>query len=133
MYLEVALKKPDKEEFVKAMYKELQDYINTKHWKAVPATSVPRNKIPMPMVWSMKRKRNPIGEVIKYKARLCAGGHKSLEFMDYWDTYSPIMSWNPEGLNVGTDIGDISLLLRTFQRGAKSLNTTRCLEVPGHL
>ena len=92
MYLEVALKKPDKEEFVKAMYKELQDYINTKHWKAVPATSVPRNKIPMPMVWSMKRKRNPIGEVIKYKARLCAGGHKSLEFMDYWDTYSPIMS-----------------------------------------
>ena len=47
----------------------------------------------LPMVWSMKRKRNPIGEVIKWKARLCAGGHRSKEFVDYWDTYSPVVSW----------------------------------------
>ena len=45
------------------------------------------------MVWSMKRKRNPIGEVTKWKARLCAGGHRSTEFVDYWDTYSPVVSW----------------------------------------
>ena len=46
------------------------------------------------MVWSMKRKRNPIGEIVKWKARLCAGGHKSIEFLDYWNTYSPVVSWN---------------------------------------
>ena len=42
----------------------------------------------------MKRKRNPVGDVIKWKARLCAGGHRSLEFVDYWDTYSPVVSWS---------------------------------------
>ena len=45
------------------------------------------------MVWPMKRKRNPVGEIIKWKARLCAGGHRSVEFVDYWDTYSPVVSW----------------------------------------
>jgi hypothetical protein len=42
----------------------------------------------------MKRKRNPVGDILKWKARLCAGGHKSLEFVDYWNTYSPVVSWS---------------------------------------
>ena len=45
------------------------------------------------MVWPMKRKKNPLGEVIKYTARICVGGHRSIEFIDYWDTYSPVVSW----------------------------------------
>ena len=45
------------------------------------------------MAWAMKRKRNPVGEILKWKARLCAGGHRSKEFVDYWDTYSPVVSW----------------------------------------
>ena len=31
---------------------------------------------------------------MKWKARLCAGGHKSIEFLDYWSTYLPVVSWN---------------------------------------
>lgn len=46
------------------------------------------------MVWSMKRKRNPIGEVVKWKARLCAGGHRSIDFVNYWATYSFVVSWS---------------------------------------
>jgi hypothetical protein len=46
------------------------------------------------MVWAMKRKRNPLGEIIKVKARLCAGGHRSIENVDYWDTYAPVVSWS---------------------------------------
>ena len=53
-----------------------------------------QSKKTIPMVWSMKRKRNPLGEIIKWKARLCAGGHKSVEFIDYWATYSPVVTWN---------------------------------------
>ena len=41
----------------------------------------------------MKRKRNPVEEIIKWKARLCAGGHRSVEFVDYWDTYSHVVFW----------------------------------------
>ena len=94
MYLEEAMRQPDRDHFIKAMYKELEDHIGRHHWKIVPITSVPPGKIPLPMVWSMKRKRNPIGIITKWKARLCAGGHKSIEFVDYWSTYSPVVSWS---------------------------------------
>jgi hypothetical protein len=94
MHLEEALRQPDREEFIKAMKKELNDHIDRKHWKVIPASAVPKHKVPIPMVWSMKRKRNPIREIIKWKARLCARGHRSLEYVDYWSTYSPVVSWN---------------------------------------
>ena len=45
------------------------------------------------MVWFMKRKRNLLGEITKWKARICASGHKSIEFVDYWPTYYPVVSW----------------------------------------
>ena len=93
MYLNEAMAEPDREQFIDAMKKELLDHINRKHWKVVPIKSIPKGKKCLPMVWSMKRKRNPIGEITKWKARLCAGGHKSVEFVDYWDTYSPVVAW----------------------------------------
>jgi hypothetical protein len=94
MILDEALKEPDWDQFIKAMRKELMDHVGRKHWKVVPRKSVPKHKHPIPMVWSMKRKRNPIGEITKWKARLCAGGHRSIPFVDYWNTYSPVVSWN---------------------------------------
>jgi hypothetical protein len=94
MTLEEAMNQPDRAQFIEAMKKELADHIERKHWKIMPAASVPREKRPIPMVWSMKRKRDPIGHVIKWKARLCAGGHRSIESVDYWSTYSPVVSWS---------------------------------------
>ena len=44
MYLEEALRQPDRDEFIKAMYKELNDHIGHKHWKVVPLKSVPQYK-----------------------------------------------------------------------------------------
>jgi hypothetical protein len=60
----------------------------------VPLKSVPPHKQALPMVWSMKRKRNPIGIIIKWKAHLCAGRHKSVKFIDFWSTYSPVVLWS---------------------------------------
>lgn len=82
MTLDEALKQPDRDEFIKAMKKELMDHIERKHWKVVPIKNIPAPKKPIPMVWSMKRKRDPLGNIIKWKARLCAGGHKSVEYVD---------------------------------------------------
>ena len=42
----------------------------------------------------MKRRRNTVGEIIKWKAHLCAGGHRLVEFVDYWNTYPPVVSWH---------------------------------------
>ena len=93
MTLKEALQAPDRSQFLKAMHKELDDHISRKHWKVVPKKCVPAHKKCLPMIWAMKRKRNPLGEIIKWKARLCAGGHRSTEFIDYWDTYSPVVTW----------------------------------------
>ena len=93
MTLKEALAQKDSEKFLLAMKKELSDHILRKHWRVVPKSCVPPHKRCIPMVWSMKRKRNPLGEITKWKARLCAGGHRSLEFVDFWDTYSPVVSW----------------------------------------
>jgi hypothetical protein len=94
MMLQEALKEPYRYKFIKAMTKELTDHVDRKHCKVVPRKTVPSHKLPLPMVWLMKRKRNPVGDIVKWKARLCAGGHKSLPFIDYWSTYSPVVSWN---------------------------------------
>ena len=42
----------------------------------------------------MKRKRNPLRDIVKWKARLCAGGHWYIKSIDYWATYSPVVSWS---------------------------------------
>ena len=75
------------------MSKEWHDHISRHHWKFVPHRAVPPHITCIPMVWSMKWKRNPVGEIIKWKARLCAGGHRSVEFVEYWNTYSLVVSW----------------------------------------
>ena len=54
-----------KKQFLAAMHKELTDHIGRKHWKVVAIKALPHDKIPSPMVWSMKRKRNPVGEIIQ--------------------------------------------------------------------
>ena len=89
-----AMQAEDRSDFIKAMYKEIGDHVSRKHWKVVPIKSIPREKRAIPMVWAMKRKKNPLGEIIKWKARLCAGGHRSIENVDYWDTYAAVVSWS---------------------------------------
>ena len=65
MTLREALAQPDKEQFLKAMKKELNDHISRGHWKVIPIKHVPSHKQCLPMVWAMKRKRNPVGEIVK--------------------------------------------------------------------
>ena len=78
-----AMREADCAEFIKAMHKELDDHVSRKHWKVVLLKGVPDSKKYLRMVWSTKRKRNPLGEVINWKSRLCTGGHRSVEFVDY--------------------------------------------------
>ena len=68
MTLREALAQPDRKQFLEAMKKELNDHISRGHWKVIPIKHVPSHKQCLPMVWAMKRKRNPIGEILKWKA-----------------------------------------------------------------
>ena len=94
MHLKDYLSQPDRAEFIKAKKKELQENINWGHWKLIPTKHVPKDKIPLPMVWSIKRKRYPMREIKKRKAHFWVGTHKSIEYIDFWNTYPPLVSWN---------------------------------------
>ena len=57
LYLDEALEAPDRDEFIKAMLKEVRDHERRGHWKDVPNSKVPKGVKVLPAVWSMARKR----------------------------------------------------------------------------
>ena len=94
MYLHQALKQPDKEEFLKAMIKEIDTHQKRKHWKVIPIKEVPENVKILDSIWAMRRKRKiGTGEISKYKARLNAHGGQQEHGINYWETYSPVVMW----------------------------------------
>ena len=88
-----ALAEPDAIDFLHAATVEIRDHESRGHWLEVPCTSMPKHHTPIPAVWSMKRKIRPDGSLVKHKARLCAGGHRQVFELNYWDTYSPVVQW----------------------------------------
>jgi hypothetical protein len=45
-------------------------------------------------IWSYHRKRQPTGELLKYKARLCVDGSQQMYGRDFWETYEPVVIWS---------------------------------------
>ena len=68
-----AMQQPDREEFIKAMIKELKDHHDNKHWRLVKRSSIGNAKT-VKAIWAFKRKRRPDGSILKHKARLNAHG-----------------------------------------------------------
>ena len=48
-------------------------------FELMPIENEPKENTMIPFAWSFKRKRNPIGELIKHKARLCVHGGKQVK------------------------------------------------------
>lgn len=65
MTMSEALQQDDKEQFLEVTKKEIGDYISQKLWKFMSQKYVPQHKSCLFMVWSMKLKWNPIGEILK--------------------------------------------------------------------
>jgi len=94
MYLHQALQQPDKEEFLKAMVKEISTHQKRKHWKVVPIKEVPENIKILDSVWAIRRKMKiGTGEISKYKARLNAHGGQQEHGINYWETYVAVVMW----------------------------------------
>ena len=128
MTLDRALREPDSEQFIEAMEKELLDHTRRGHWEIVPTSQIPRGVKPINMVWSMKRKRDPAGDIIKWKARLCAHGGMQVQGDTYWDTYSPVVSWSTVrlvmilALVLGWEMRSIDFILAFPQADVRSDN-----------
>ena len=88
------------------MHKEVASFFEERIWKVVPKSEMLEHyqkerkkgldikRHQLMMIWSFKRKRNPEGKVTKYKARLCCHGGQQQWGVNYWDTYSPVVSWS---------------------------------------
>jgi hypothetical protein len=87
-----AMKEPDRDEFIKAMLKEIEDHESRGHWIYVHRKEIGKHK-PVKAIWSFKRKRRPDGSLLKHKARLCAHGGMQVYGENYWDTYAPVVQW----------------------------------------
>ena len=46
------------------MTRKLEQHTELKHWKIIHKSQVPRNAKPIPMVWTLRRKRDPAGEIL---------------------------------------------------------------------
>jgi hypothetical protein len=94
MYFHQAMKEPDRDEFKKAIIKEVNDHIERKHWELIPRHAVPKGEKILPSVWSMKRKRDiKTQRVFKHKARLTVHGGMQEFGENYFETYSPVVTW----------------------------------------
>ncbi len=86
------MRQTDNHRFVKAMMKELFDHDSRGHWEIKTRAELNYPKTIM-SIWSFKCKRLPNGDISKYKARLCAHGGQQQWGVQYWETYSPVVSW----------------------------------------
>lgn len=94
MYMHEALRAHDADEFKKAMDDEIETHEKRKHWELMKREDLPPGTPVLPAVWAMKRKRRvATNECYKHKARLNFGGHKQEKFVNFWQTYSPVVGW----------------------------------------
>ncbi len=88
-----AMLQDDHVDFIKAMLKEIDDHESNNHWTMIERSSMPATAKTILSIWSFKRKRTPSGALLKHKARLCAHGGMQQWGENYWETYSPTVSW----------------------------------------
>ena len=87
-----AMQEDDRELFIEAMLKELEDHRVNNHWILVLRKDIGDSPT-IKAIWSFKRKRRPDGSLLKYKARLCAHGGMQVYGVNYWDNYAPVVNW----------------------------------------
>ena len=55
--------------------------------------SVPANQKILRSVWTFRIKKDPLGKIVKYKARFCADGRGQQHGISYFETYAPVVNW----------------------------------------
>ena len=87
-----AMKQDDKLAFIDAMEKDITEHENGGHWLIFHRNILPNKAQPIKAIWSFKRKRKPDGELLKYKACICAHGGMQQWGDSYWGTYLPVVN-----------------------------------------
>ena len=141
-----AMNGPNKQGFCDAMDKELATLEGKDAWAVVDRQDWMNV---LPSTWAFKVKRLPDGTVRKLKARFCVRGDRQVQDVDYFETYSPVVSWTTVRLmlilssilNLATTQADYTAAFihapiqedvyvqmpRNYQEPGKVLKLKRCL------
>ena len=87
---EEAVNGPHANEFRKAIDIEYNTLLDFDSWDVVNRKS---SMNVLSSVWAFKIKRYPDGRIKKFKARFCVRGFEQIEGVDFFETYSPVVSW----------------------------------------
>ena len=88
------MKAPDRNAFQRAMHKDFNDHTVRQYWELLPIDQVSEVKKVMDSVWAMKRKRNIVtNEIYKWKVRLNLHGGQQEYAVNFYETFSPVVSW----------------------------------------
>jgi hypothetical protein len=58
-----------------------------------PMSQKPNGARLLSSIWTYRRKRSPTGEILKHEARFCVDGSQQQHGRDYWEVYTPVVSW----------------------------------------
>ena len=88
------MKAKDSDDFKTAMRKEVNNLCKADVFDIMPLSDKPKDRKLIKFIWSFKRKRSPLGVLIKHKARLCVHGGMQEKGVDYFNTFAPVINWN---------------------------------------
>ena len=80
-------KASEDEAWRKAMEEEITSIEKNDTWKLVKA---PKSCKPIGVKWVYKLKKNPLGEIVKHKARLVVKGYRQRYGIDYDEVFAPV-------------------------------------------
>ncbi len=94
MYLQQVLKQPDAKEFVQAVIQEVNGHMDSNNWMLQKQSNVPEDVQLVPSIWSLQCKRDLTTNKVKsHKARLNLHGGKQVYGMNYFETFTPVVTW----------------------------------------
>ena len=82
-----AIIQPDWEYFRDAAQNEIKTLQSMQTWIEIPRRLIPSNAKVLDGTWVFARKRNPEGEITKYKGRFCVRGDQQQYGIDYFVVY----------------------------------------------
>jgi hypothetical protein len=89
------LKASNSTAFIASQPKEISGLQNLGVFDIKPIAEKPPEAHWLSYIWNFHRKRNPMGDILKHKSRLCVDGSQQEFGWDYCDVYALIVSWPP--------------------------------------
>jgi len=87
--IQEALRSPERLHWIRAMQKEIQNFLSRGVWKKVSKTALKKGQKPISTKWIFKKKQEHDGS-IRYKARVVARGFVQIPGIDFNLTHSPV-------------------------------------------